>query len=101
GNTYTISATWDASTMLDGELWTPEFITNSAPDPNEGCYASTPVTFHALNVGSISVNSNPVQVNTADSVSASFSDPNTSNTHTASWDWGDGNSSSGTVTESN
>jgi PKD repeat protein len=41
----------------------------------------------------------PVTVNAAVSVSASFTDASTFTTHTAVWDWGDGSSSPGTVTE--
>jgi PKD repeat protein len=49
-----------------------------------------------------------VQVNSAISASASFTDSDTSNTHTAKWEWGDGNSDlcppnspACTITESN
>lgn len=41
----------------------------------------------------------PVQVNTTIIASADFTDPNTSDTHTAEWDWGDGSATPGTVTE--
>ncbi len=99
GNTYTISATWNASTEVNGAQWLPQFSTND--NDNEGCQMSTLITFRALNAGAISANPNPAQVNTSVSASASFSDPNTSNTHTATWGWGDGNTSNGTVTESN
>jgi PKD repeat protein len=40
-------------------------------------------------------------VNTSITTSASFSDANADDTHTASWDWGDGSTTPGTVTESN
>jgi len=52
-------------------------------------------------VGTITAPSSPVQVNTSVSASASFTDPGVLDTHTASWDWGDGNTTVGTVTESN
>jgi PKD domain/Matrixin len=42
---------------------------------------------------------NPFQVGTSISTSASFSDLGTADTHTAEWDWGDGNTSAGIVTE--
>jgi len=42
----------------------------------------------------------PVQVGTLVSASAVFSDHGTLDTHTAEWDWNDGSTSSGTVTES-
>src|SRR6266487_283342 len=52
-------------------------------------------------VGTISVSPNPVHVNTQTFASATFTDPDTSDTHTAVWDWGDGNTSQGTITEPN
>jgi hypothetical protein len=42
----------------------------------------------------------PVAVNTAVSASASFTDPFTTTTHTAIWNWGDNTTSAGNVTES-
>ena len=42
----------------------------------------------------------PASVNTPITVSATFTDPDISDTHTATWDWDDGTSSAGTVTES-
>jgi hypothetical protein len=52
-------------------------------------------------VGSITAPQAPVQINTAVSASASFTDPGILDTHTALWNWGDGSTSAGTVTESN
>jgi hypothetical protein len=43
----------------------------------------------------------PVSVSAAVNGSASFTDPGTKDTHTAVWDWGDGTTSPGTVTETN
>lgn len=51
--------------------------------------------------GAISVLVNPVQVNTSTGVSATFTDTGILDTHTATWDWGDATSSTGTVMESN
>lgn len=50
-------------------------------------------------VGPITATVDPVQVNTQIQASASFTDPGTSDTHTALWEWGDGYSSDGTVEE--
>ncbi len=66
----------------------------------------TPEANHAPIVGAISVSPNPVQVNNATTASASFTDADTADTHTATWNWGDiinGNPdiTTGTVTESN
>src|SRR6266567_2466395 len=53
-------------------------------------------------VGTINAPSSPVLVNTAITASASFNDLNTADTHTASWNWGDGTTpTTGSVTESN
>jgi hypothetical protein len=43
----------------------------------------------------------PVPINTTVAASASFTDPGLLETHTALWNWGDGSTSAGTVTESN
>jgi Tol biopolymer transport system component len=50
-------------------------------------------------VGAISAPSDPVAVNTTVDASAPFSDPGVLDTHTGMFDWGDGTSSAGTVTE--
>lgn len=50
-------------------------------------------------VGPISAPVDPVMVGTAIDASASFTDFNLLDTHTATWDWGDGTTSSGTVVE--
>jgi len=49
-------------------------------------------------LGAISVDQALVPVNTDFNASASFTDPSTLDTHSATWDWGDG-TSSGTVTQ--
>jgi Tol biopolymer transport system component len=43
----------------------------------------------------------PTMVNSTVPVTATFSDPNLTDTHTATWDWGDGNPESGVVSEAN
>ncbi len=52
-------------------------------------------------LGDITVSANLVAVGATVDASVSFSDPDKLDTHTAAWDWGDGNTSTGTVTESN
>jgi hypothetical protein len=52
-------------------------------------------------VGPITAPVNPVPVGATVNASAPFSDPDKLDTHTAVWDWGDGNTSAGTVTETN
>jgi len=50
-------------------------------------------------VGTITAPAAPVQVNTPITTGASFTDPGGQDTHAAVWDWGDGTTSAGTVTE--
>lgn len=52
-------------------------------------------------VGTISAPADPVHINTSTIVSAIFTDANTSDTHTAVWNWGDNTTSVGSVTENN
>lgn len=68
-------------------------------------FALSPFPEYSLNqppeVGTISAPTTPVQVNTSITATSNFTDQNTSDTHTASWNWGDGNTTIGTVTENN
>lgn len=52
-------------------------------------------------VGTVSLVENQIQINQTATVSSSFSDLNTQDTHTGVWDWGDGATSSATISESN
>ncbi len=52
-------------------------------------------------VGPITAPTDPVQVSTPVTASASFTDPGILDSHTALWDWGDGEISPGTVNETN
>jgi PKD repeat protein len=55
----------------------------------------------APSVSAITASINPVQVNISTVASAAFTDQGVLDTHTAVWNWGDGTTTSGTVTESN
>jgi PKD repeat protein len=50
-------------------------------------------------VGQVSALIEPVQVNTPVHATGNFTDPGFTDTHTAEWDWDDGTTSAGTVTE--
>jgi uncharacterized protein len=50
-------------------------------------------------LGSISLSPNLVSVGTTVNASVGFTDPDKLDTHTATWDWGDGSTSAGTVAE--
>ena len=52
-------------------------------------------------VESLTLPVDPVEINTEIIASATFTDANATDTHTATWDWGDGTTSPGTVTEPN
>lgn len=54
----------------------------------------------APSVGPITAPFDPVRVGTSVEVNASFTDPGILDTHTATWDWGDGNITSGSINES-
>lgn len=53
----------------------------------------------APTVGAINVSANPVKTQAPVTASAIFNDENTADTHQATWNWGDGTTSAGTVTE--
>jgi len=70
-----------------------------------GLTATDPATVNILNVAptvdAINVPLKPAPVNKAINTSVNFTDPGTLDTHTAVWDWGDGTTSAGVVSESN
>lgn len=79
-------------------------VTVSITD-NQGATTTATATITVNNapftVSSITAPTIPTPVNTSVTTSASFSDLGILDTHTASWTWGDGNITTGTVTESN
>jgi PKD repeat protein len=72
---------------------------------NQGATGTGNVTVAVSNVApvvsAVSAQVDPVQLGTSVSSSAQFSDLGTGDTHTAVWDWGDGTTSSGTLSETN
>jgi hypothetical protein len=68
-----------------------------------GLSATDQTTVQVLNVaptaGAITASLDPVQVNTTIHSSAGFTDPGALDTHEAIWEWGDGSTSVGAVTE--
>ncbi|TAJ43892.1 hypothetical protein CUJ86_07470 [Methanofollis fontis] len=85
------SFTWedDFSGMATVEVSDGELSATATADVS---VSNEPPTF-----GAITAPVDPVQVDTAVSASAEWTDPGTLDTHTASWDWGDGTSSDGVV----
>jgi hypothetical protein len=100
------SGTWEWSYLApDGPAELS--VTISATDA-PGAVTTTTFSLTVNNVapviGTITAPLEPVQLkaNGAQiSVSADFTDPGVLDTHTATWDWGDGTTSAGTVTEVN
>jgi hypothetical protein len=71
-------------------------VTASDEDGNTSPTANIPPV-----AGAIIAPLDPVQVYTMVEANADFSDPDIDDTHTATWDWGDGSTSEGTVDEIN
>lgn len=79
---YTVTLTVSDGSLTSPAVTTTATIANIAPA-----------------VGAVSAPVDPVEVGSAVTASASFTDPGRLDTHTASIDWGDGTSSDGVVTE--
>lgn len=79
--TYTVCVTVSDGAATDEDCTTAD-ISNVAPT-----------------VGPISISADLVEVGTGVSTNADFTDPGILDTHTATWDWGDGNITAGVVTE--
>ena len=84
----------------------------NVPSPNTGFVAVSSGGMHSLalretvvnvppTVGPITAPIDPVAVNTCFNVSAYFTDPDSSDTHTAIWAWEEGPTSTGVVNETN
>ena len=113
-DTIVLTASVGTVTKNANGTWSWSWGTNSGPaqsqtvtiTANDGSAEST-VTFSltvsnvAPVVGPITVSQDLVPVNSSFSAEASFSDAGTGDTHTATWNWGDGTTSAGTITEAN
>jgi len=86
-------------TCLDDGEFTATLTVDDGQNPSVTDDAPVTVCNLAPTCGSISADPDLVPVNTAITFSAGFSDPGVLDTHTAAWDWGDGTSSAGTVTQ--
>jgi hypothetical protein len=100
------SATFSAAS-LDGPSTATVHARGTHPTDTSvlGTGAPVPVPIEVRNVppsvGAITAPAGAVQMGVPTSLSAPFTDPGRADTHTAVWDWGDGTTSAGVVTESN
>lgn len=74
---------------------------SGSPSPKTEMYTYQEDENDAPIAGTITVSPNPVQINTLVNVSAPFTDEDSLDSHTAVWDWGDGTSSPGSMSENN
>ena len=79
-------------------LYEPNAYRSSDHDP---VVVGLNVVNYPPELGDIAISPNLAAVGTTVNSSVPFTDPDKLDTHTATWDWGDGNTSAGIVTESN
>lgn len=99
-HTVTVGSSPFATAVGQIPTATPTPTDTPTPTPTD-TPTPTPVPNVAPVVGTISATVNPVQIMTVTSATASFTDANISDTHTAVFDWGDGMTSLGDIIESN
>jgi len=87
-------------TYADNGTYTVTVEVTDKDDGNGSAKFQVSVANLPPTIGDITVSPTPVAANSEVGASAGFTDPGTLDTHTALWDWGDGTTSSGTVTES-
>jgi outer membrane protein assembly factor BamB len=90
---FTTGAYVESSAVVDGVVYV------SSGDGN--LYALGKAANAAPSITAVTVPIDPQRVNDPVSVSAAFTDPDQADTHTATWTWGDGTTSAGTIIESN
>ena len=87
-------------TYADDQTYTVTVaVTNMATNESGTATFDVVVSNAPIAVGPITAPTSPVAVNSAITASAPFTDPGTADTHSATWDWGDGTTSAGTVTD--
>ncbi|MCA9875207.1 MAG: hypothetical protein KC441_16165, partial [Anaerolineales bacterium] len=116
GNSVTLSASAGTVTNNGDGTWSWSYTTNDGPvqsqtvsitaDDGNGGTASANFTLTVNNVAptvtTVTGPASPQAIGSTVTVSGAFNDPGTVDTHTATWNWGDGSAAtSGTVTEAN
>lgn len=113
GDNLVLSASAGSIVMNADGTWSWQFdatdgpaqsqtVTITADDGNGGvAQVSFDLIVNNVNpmITSITVPLDPTAVNTSVNASASFTDPGILDTHSATWEWGDGTTSDGAVTE--
>lgn len=85
-------------TCTDDGVWELTLTTDDGHNPPVSDTATLTLGNRAPTIGSVTATSAPVPVGAATTVSATYADAGSNDTHTASVDWGDGSSSAGTAT---
>jgi PKD repeat protein len=95
------NGTWSWSFDTSDGPDNSQTVTITATDSDDASSTTFALTVNnvAPGVGVITAPLDPQQVDTTINVSAPFSDPGSGDTHTATWDWGDGTSSAGTISD--
>jgi len=115
GDTVTLAASDGTVTSNGDGTWSWSYPASDGPaqsqtvtitaDDGHGHTATATFALTVSNVApavtSVTAPSSPQLINSPVAVSGAFSDPGTLDTHAATWDWGDGTTSAGTVTEAN
>ena len=85
--------------FADNGAYTATLTVDDTHAESDNDVADVTVNNVAPSVGAIAPSFLPITVGNVVSFNASFTDPGTADTHTASWDWGDTFSDPGTVTQ--
>lgn len=97
GYNFELSHVYSAS----GTYFLSIYITDDDGNAGSSFATITVLSNTAPSISSIQLSPNQVNTNENIAFSSSFNDPEIGDTHTATIDWGDGNTSEGTATEAN
>ncbi|MFZ3100718.1 MAG: PKD domain-containing protein [Desulfitobacteriaceae bacterium] len=98
------NGTWNWTNITADGPSQSQIVTITADNGYGGISTSTfnlQVNNLAPDLGIVQAPLDPISVNTEVNVKADFTDPGTLDTHTAVWEWGDGTSTQGAVSEVN
>lgn len=109
---YDYTGDGEFTTLLANTLFYPYIVCQDSSNIDHPVYTSVPLDGPAftwgsvvgssvLTVGSTALTPNPVHINNTLTAVTTFTDTDISQIHIATWNWGDGHTVNGTVTESN